>query len=58
VAVMGRGSADEAVVIVKLIACEGAVMYLRVKLLASDKEVGGEGLNMLSNLENHYELEL
>ena len=55
---MGRGSADEAVVIVKLIACEGAVMYLRVKLLASDKEVGGEGLNMLSNLENHYELEL
>jgi hypothetical protein len=32
---MGRGSADEAVVVVKLGADEDAVTYLRVKLSAS-----------------------
>ncbi len=46
VTVMGRGSADEAVVVVKLKANEGAVTYLRVKLSASNKDVGGEGWNM------------
>jgi hypothetical protein len=46
VTVMGRGSADEAIVVVKLDADEDAVTYLRVKHSASDKEVGGEGWNM------------
>ena len=46
VTVMGRGSADEAVVVVKLKADEDAVTYLRVKLSASDRNVGGEGWNM------------
>lgn len=43
---MDRGSTDEAVVGVKLIADEGVVTYLRVKLLESDKDVGAEGRNM------------
>jgi len=43
---MDRGSADEAVVGVKLIANEGVVTHLRVKLLESDKDVGAEGRNM------------
>ncbi|MCP3677165.1 MAG: hypothetical protein GY721_06130 [Deltaproteobacteria bacterium] len=46
VTVMGRRFADEVVVVVKLQACEGMVTYLRVKLAASDKDVGGEGRNM------------
>jgi len=46
VSVMGRGSADEAVVVVKLGAYEGAVTYLRGKLSANDRNVGGEGGNM------------
>lgn len=47
--VRGRGSADEAVVVVKLEADEGAVTHLRVKLSASDLAgggTGGEGRNM------------
>ncbi len=52
---MGRGSADEAVVVVKLKADDGAVTYLRVKLSASDTEVGGEGWNMLPRFENSFE---
>ena len=44
--VMGRGSAEEAVVVVKVVADEDAVTYPRVKLLASDKDVGAEGRNM------------
>jgi hypothetical protein len=46
---MGRGSADEAIVVVKLEADEDTVTYLRVKLSASDSAVsgiGGEGWNM------------
>jgi len=43
---MGRGFSDEAIVGVKLSACEGAVTYLRIKLAESDKEVGAEGRNM------------
>jgi hypothetical protein len=46
---MGRGSADEAVVAVKVGADEGAVTYPRVKLPSSDpvvSRVGGEGWNM------------
>ncbi len=46
-AVMGRGSADEAVVAVKLGADEDAVTYLRVKLSVSGSNAGGEGWNML-----------
>ena len=46
VAVMSRGSADEAVVVVKLITNEDAVTYLRIKLSASNKDVGGKGWNM------------
>lgn len=44
--VMSRGSADEAVVVVKLITDEDAVTYLRIKLSASYKDVEGEGWNM------------
>lgn len=46
---MGRGSADEAVVAVKVGADEGAVTHPRVKLPSSDpvvSRVGGEGRNM------------
>jgi hypothetical protein len=53
VTVRGRGSADDAVVVVKLEADEGAVTYLRVKLSASDCAdgvIGGEGRNMLPRL--------
>jgi len=41
-----KGLADETVVVVKSIADENMVTYLRVKLLKSDKDVGGEGWNM------------
>jgi hypothetical protein len=43
---MGRGSTDEAVVVVKLEADEDAVTYLRIKLLASGRNARGEGWNM------------
>jgi hypothetical protein len=46
---MGRGSADEAVVVVKMGAGEGAVTHPRVKLPSSDLgkiRIGGEGWNM------------
>ena len=36
---MGRGSADEAVVVVKLGAYEDAVTYPRIKLSASDRDM-------------------
>jgi hypothetical protein len=39
VSVMGRESADEAVVVVKLDASDGMVTYLRVKHLVSDQSV-------------------
>jgi hypothetical protein len=58
VTVRGRGSADDAVVVVKLEADEGAVTYLRVKLPASDCAdggIGGEGRNMLPRLRNPLE---
>ncbi len=45
-AVMDRGSSDEAIVGVKLAAVEDAVTYQRVKLSESDKDVGAEGRNM------------
>lgn len=44
--VTGRGSADEAVLVVKLGADEDAVTYQRVKLPASGRSAGGEGRNM------------
>ena len=44
---MGRGFADEAVVVVKLETCEDAVTYLRIKFPASGSDAGGEGRNML-----------
>jgi hypothetical protein len=49
VTVTGRGSTDEAVVVVKLRADEDAVTYLRAKLSASGtrKSAGGEGRNTL-----------
>lgn len=43
---MDRGSAEEAVVGVKLIAEEDAETYRRIKLSESDKEVGAEGRSM------------
>ncbi len=43
---MDRGSSDEAILGVKLVADDDAVTYLRVKLSESDREVGAEGWNM------------
>ena len=43
---MGRGFADEAIVVVKLLACEDTVTYLRIKLIVSSMDAGGEGWNM------------
>ncbi len=43
---MDRGSSDEAIVGVKLVADEDAVTYLRVKLPENDMDVGAEGQNM------------
>ena len=43
---MDRGSTDETVVGVKLIADDSVVTHLRAKLLESDKDVGAEGWNM------------
>lgn len=43
VGVKGRGSADEAIVVVKPKADENAVTYLRIKLLESSRNAGGEG---------------
>lgn len=48
VSVMGQGVSDEAIVDVKRVADEGAVMHLRIKLLASDRDVGVEGRNTLT----------
>ena len=57
---MGRGSADEAVVVVKVEADEDAETYRRVKLPSSDSaesRIGGEGRNMFSRfyvfIRNH-----
>ena len=44
--VKSKGFADETVVVVKSVAYESMVTYLRVKLLKRDKDVGGEGWNM------------
>jgi len=43
---MGKWIADEAIVVVKLLANEDVVTYLRVKLTDSCKDAGGEGWNM------------
>jgi hypothetical protein len=43
---MNRGSADEAVVVVKLDADDFMVTWRRVKHRTSDREVGDEGRNM------------
>ena len=43
--------ADEVVVIVKSLADEDAVTYLRVKRVTSSKEAGGEGWNMLTRYQ-------
>jgi hypothetical protein len=43
---MDRGSSEEAIVGVKLVADDDTVTYLRIKLLESDREVGAEGRNM------------
>ena len=45
-------------VVVKFLADEDAVMYLRRKLEKSDKEVGGEGQDMLMRLEDCFNLQL
>ena len=47
---MGRGSADEAIVVVKLSADEDAVTYLRVKRIVSCRDAGGEGRNMIPSV--------
>jgi hypothetical protein len=40
---MGQGVSDEAIVDVKRVADEGAVTYLRTKLLASDRKLESKG---------------
>ena len=50
---MDKGPAYEVVVIVKRGAEEDTVTYWRVKLHASDKDVGDEGRNMLAINEKH-----
>ena len=44
---MARGSADTAVVVVKLDACEDTVTCQRIKHLARDRDVKGKGRYML-----------
>lgn len=48
---MGRGSADEAIVVVKLLADEETVTYLRIKLMGSGMDAGGEGWNMIPRFQ-------
>ncbi|OVE73724.1 hypothetical protein BVX93_00910 [bacterium B13(2017)] len=55
--VKSQWTADEAVVVVKLVAEENMVTYLRVKLPERDMDVGGEGWNMGSSTD-HSNLEL
>jgi hypothetical protein len=43
---MSMGSSDSAIVIVKSVANEGVVTYLRIKLPASAKDGGDDGQNM------------
>jgi hypothetical protein len=45
---MHKELTDEAIVIVKRLAEEGMVTYLRVKLTESAKESGDEGRNILT----------
>lgn len=52
VAVMSKGSTDEAVVVVKSKTSEGMVTCLRIKSSVSDKDVGGKGWNMLTRFIN------
>jgi hypothetical protein len=49
---MGRGPAEEAVVIVKRGACDPAVTSVRVKHRASGMEAGGEGRTTEAESEN------
>jgi hypothetical protein len=44
---MGRGSADEAIVVVKLFASDDTVTYPRIKQTVSCMDAGGEGRNMI-----------
>jgi hypothetical protein len=44
--VTGRGSADEAILVVKLETCENTVTYSRTKSLESKRKLGGEGLHV------------
>jgi hypothetical protein len=53
VTVKGRGSSEEAIVVVKLKAEEDAVTYPRIKLSESGVTAGGEGRNMLPNPKSH-----
>ena len=43
VSVIEQGVSDEAIVDVKRVACDGAVTYLRVILLASDRRLESKG---------------
>lgn len=52
---MYQGDADEAVVVVKLLADDDVVTYPRRKLAERDKEVKGEGRNRKSgHIDHHY----
>lgn len=48
IVVMYKQSAEEAIVVIKRVAEENMVTYLRVKLRESAKESKGEGRNMLT----------
>ena len=55
---MFRGSADEAVVVIKPDTEDGMVTCQRGKYPERDTEVKGEGLNMTSNDREHYYLRI
>ena len=53
-AVMDQGFSERAIVIVKWSADEIMVTWLRIKLIASDKEVGGKGRAMVVRMAAYY----
>jgi len=50
--VKSKGLSDETIVVVKPIACDNMVTYLRIKPSESDRDVEGEGWNMKSCFRN------
>ena len=55
---MGRGSADEAIVVAKRLAEEDTATNLRIKLVVSCSGAGDEGRNMIPSYHISNELML